>query len=190
MPKIVDHVAYKNKLVEQSFEIMATRGYYSLSMRDLARTLRVSTGTLYHYFGSKLGLFEAILHAYGVDEMNKKRKLQLPSASFEAGLDLLIQGCEQQEKLWAKVLLIQVDAYREPDGQMMNVFNSVFTSEKTRAYMHSLLHIENTDVIDLIRALMLGIIIQRVISNKPVNWTAQKLLLRDNFAKYASTASN
>lgn len=186
MPKIVDHVAYKRKLVEESFEIMASRGYYALSMRDLARTLRISTGTLYHYFGSKLGLFEAILHAYGVDEMNKKRKTQLPSASFEAGLDLLIDGCEQQEKLWAKILLIQVDAYREPEGQMMQVFQTVFTSDKTRNYMSSLLHIEDSDVIDLMRALILGIIIQRVISKKPVNWAAQKRLLRENFKKYAA----
>ena len=185
MPKIVNHDEYKEKLVEASFELMSTRGYAALSMRDLARALRISTGTLYHYFPSKLGLFEAILQRYCMASMAKQPEFETLSESFDDGLEKMINNCRKQEELWAKILLIQVDVYREPEGKMITIFNNVFTSESTRHHLSRLLHIENDDVIDLFRALMLGIIIQRVISKKQVDWDQQKNLLRTTFKQYA-----
>ena len=90
MPKIVDHDEYRKKLVQQSFELMAGRGYAALSMRDLARALRISPATLYYYFPNKLGLFEAILkyHAFGV--ASPQVSTEPKSTSFEEGLNELI----------------------------------------------------------------------------------------------------
>jgi AcrR family transcriptional regulator len=173
LPKIVNHDEYRDKLVRESFELMAKRGYYSLSMRDLARALRISTGTLYHYFPSKLGLFEAILQTFATQEIHQKAADENPSANFREGIDALFASCERQEELWAKVLLVQVDAYREPDGKMLEIFNNVFVSNATGDYLSKVLHIDNSDVIDLFRALMLGIIVQRVISRKEIQWSVQ-----------------
>ena len=59
MPKIVDQDAYRRKLATAATRLFGERGYGSLSMRELARGLGVSSGTLYHYFPSKQQLFQA-----------------------------------------------------------------------------------------------------------------------------------
>ena len=166
---------------------MARRGYAALSMRDLARALRISTGTLYHYFPNKLGLFEAILqyHANGADAAQIASEPK--STSFEDGLEELIAGCEQGEEMWAKILLIHVDAYREADGKMLSTFNSVFTSNASKTRLSKQLKIEDPEIIDLFRVIILGTIIQRVLSKRNIKWSTQKRLLHDIFKKYAAS---
>lgn len=166
---------------------MASRGYAALSMRDLARALRISTGTLYHYFPSKVGIFEAILHRYGVRELNK-RASQTPTQSFEEGVERIINNCREQEVLWAKIMFIQVDAYREPDGKMLSTFNNVFTSPAAGKQMMQTLHIDDVDVVNQIRALILGIIIQRALSKRDIDWDVQKRLMIDTYSKFARRA--
>ncbi|MBM64667.1 MAG: hypothetical protein CMH55_00350 [Myxococcales bacterium] len=61
MPKVVDHEKQRAELLDGAFELFADRGYAALSMRDLARGLGVTTGTLYHYFKSKDVIFEAMV---------------------------------------------------------------------------------------------------------------------------------
>ena len=61
MPKIVDHAAQRETLVEGAFEFFADCGYAALSMRSLASKLGVTTGVLYHYFDTKNSIFEQAL---------------------------------------------------------------------------------------------------------------------------------
>lgn len=64
MPKIVDHKKYKRTLLEKARVIFSTKNYADVSMRDVAQSLGVSTGTLYHYFPSKEDLFcDLFLHS-------------------------------------------------------------------------------------------------------------------------------
>ena len=60
MPRIVDHDARRSHVLEGAFTVFDERGYGAVSMRDLARSLGVSTGTLYHYFEGKDALFEEL----------------------------------------------------------------------------------------------------------------------------------
>jgi len=53
MPKIVDHDAYRDELIERYFDDFAQRGYNDVTMREIAAKLNISTGTLYHYFPSR-----------------------------------------------------------------------------------------------------------------------------------------
>ena len=57
MPKIVDHDRYRKELLSGCFTLFAERGYGSITMRQIAKALGVSTGTLYHYFPSKESIF-------------------------------------------------------------------------------------------------------------------------------------
>ena len=61
MPKIVDHDAKREQLLEPCLALFATKGFYALSMRKISEELGVTTGTLYHYFDGKLALFEQML---------------------------------------------------------------------------------------------------------------------------------
>lgn len=55
---------------------------------------------------SKLGLFEAILKYHAVGGASPQVATEPKATSFEEGLNELIEGCEQSEEIWAKILLI------------------------------------------------------------------------------------
>ncbi|MEM9508895.1 MAG: TetR/AcrR family transcriptional regulator [Cyanobacteria bacterium P01_E01_bin.35] len=61
MPKIDDRDRYRQELLTKCFDLFAQRGYGSLTMRQIAKEISVSTGTLYHYFSSKEELFTQLI---------------------------------------------------------------------------------------------------------------------------------
>jgi AcrR family transcriptional regulator len=63
VPRIVDHALQREQILERCLPLFAAKGYAAVSMRELARTLGVSTGTLYHYFAGKDDIFEQMLVA-------------------------------------------------------------------------------------------------------------------------------
>ena len=71
MPKIVDHDAYREELVLRYFDIFAKRGYADVTMREIASTLGVSTGTLYHYFPTKKSILEHMFRIASRHDMSE-----------------------------------------------------------------------------------------------------------------------
>ena len=69
MPKIVDHAHMRDGLVDGCVRLFADRGYASLTMREVAAALGVSTGTLYHYFPGKDALFDAVVRAVAAQDL-------------------------------------------------------------------------------------------------------------------------
>jgi AcrR family transcriptional regulator len=61
MPKIVNHDQYRKELLSESFSLFSRQGYSTITMRQLATGLGVSTGTLYHYFENKQAIFEQMM---------------------------------------------------------------------------------------------------------------------------------
>ena len=53
MPKIVDHQARREELVEATWRVIARAGMAGATMREIAREAGVSTGILAHYFTDK-----------------------------------------------------------------------------------------------------------------------------------------
>lgn len=51
----------RSLLLETAISLFASRGYDSVGVSELAESCSVTKPTLYHYFGSKRGLIEAIL---------------------------------------------------------------------------------------------------------------------------------
>lgn len=75
MPKIVDHDAQRELILKQSFAVFQQQSYDSLTMRQLAGRLNLSTGSLYHYFDSKEDLFEALIRRLGRDCIEELHQL-------------------------------------------------------------------------------------------------------------------
>lgn len=112
MPKIVDHEATRADMLERAFELFATTGYAAVSMRELAKWLRVSTGTLYHYFDTKEQFFsEMVRHV-------AQRNLLTAVASIPAGADIgeraeaLMRFLRRNETHLRHLVLLSLDFVR------------------------------------------------------------------------------
>ncbi len=53
MPKIVDHAQRKQRIIDESTDIIASDGFDQLTIRGLAQSLDMSTSMITHYFDSK-----------------------------------------------------------------------------------------------------------------------------------------
>ncbi len=57
MPKIVDHEKFKKFILEKCVDIFYEKGYRNVTIKDIARILKISVGSVYYYFPSKKELF-------------------------------------------------------------------------------------------------------------------------------------
>ena len=53
------------KIIEAAVGAIAARGYHGTSIRDIAAIAKVSSGSIYHHFGSKHGLLVTIINRGG-----------------------------------------------------------------------------------------------------------------------------
>jgi AcrR family transcriptional regulator len=70
MPKIVDHDQQRRELLLRCFDLFIRRGYESVTAREIAREIGASTGTLYHYFPSKLAILEQLYEMAVHDDLS------------------------------------------------------------------------------------------------------------------------
>jgi len=112
LPKIVDHDAFRKDLIERSFDLFARKGFGILTIRDIARELGVSTGTLYHYFDSKDSIFRAMLsHLSSADVIQAVGALQGKETPQDR-LTVLLDFLSERENHFQNLLLIVLDYYR------------------------------------------------------------------------------
>lgn len=63
----------RQKILRSAVATFARKGYAGTSVEDILRAVRLSKPTLYYYFGSKAGLFRAILQ-FAFDESSRLAK--------------------------------------------------------------------------------------------------------------------
>lgn len=112
MPKIVDHEKYRQELLDRSFDLFAERGVSSVSMREIADALGVSTGTLYHYFPDKDSLFAQLV------QTKNERDALIMVAEASVGktprerLEALVRYIDQHEEYFINRVLVVLDYVR------------------------------------------------------------------------------
>lgn len=112
MPKIVDHDLQRAELLEAAFDLFADHGYASLSMRQLAAGLGVSTGTLYHYFTSKDDIFEQMVARISARDVSAA-VADIPDAAGPAErLGMIYAWIRSNEAYLRRVLLLIFDFQR------------------------------------------------------------------------------
>lgn len=118
MPKIVDRDEYRQELLRKCFDLFARYGYGSITMRQIASELKVSTGTLYHYFPSKESLFEQLVDYLSRQDTSPEEiaKLGNPQTLAER-IDGMMNFVAQNEEYLLKKILIMIDfsQHKEPD---------------------------------------------------------------------------
>ena len=116
MPRIIDHDARRRQILEDSLHLFSTESYAGLGMRYLAKSLGVSTGTLYHYFPNKPLLFEAMLRYLAQDNVAKAIGQLDPTMSPSTRLEVVQAFMEFQADRIRRVLWVAID-YRRTAGE-------------------------------------------------------------------------
>lgn len=110
MPKIVDRELYRKELLNKSFELFAEKGYSSVTMREIASGIGVSTGTLYHYFPSKESLFEQLIEYLSYEDTKEEELAQLGNPpTLGERIEEMMNYLAKNEDYIIKNLLITFD---------------------------------------------------------------------------------
>lgn len=115
MPKIVDHDAYREELVLRYFDIFAKRGYADVTMREIASTLGVSTGTLYHYFPTKKSILEHMFRIASRHDMSDVMGRVTDDHSVADRLRIFCDYIQEKESYFQDIVLLSIDHYRYAD---------------------------------------------------------------------------
>ncbi len=112
MPKVVDHDAYRDELLSRCFWVFAKYGYDKMTMRKIAGVLKVSTGTLYHYFPNKQAiikaLFDWVMRTNIGDAYNRTRDIK----DVNGRIDIACAFWKENAEYYRHVMLLAYDFWR------------------------------------------------------------------------------
>ncbi|MEN9230331.1 MAG: TetR/AcrR family transcriptional regulator [Thermostichus sp. DG02_5_bins_236] len=191
MPKIVDHDQYRKELLLKAFDLFAKRGYGSLTMRQLAQELGVSTGTLYHYFQSKEDLFLKLMEELAQQDFREAELVLTNSGNrLEERIAAVFDWIEQREGTFVKQILVSISFYQEQHNskellEASQIINDI--EEGYRQLCHQYLGIADPDLMNFIDNLIEGITINRLFCPEQTSWRKQSQLLGKMLRAYIQT---
>ncbi|MGE5372508.1 MAG: TetR/AcrR family transcriptional regulator [Solirubrobacterales bacterium] len=136
IPKIVDHDEYREELLNRYFELFARRGYLDVTMREIAKELGVSTGTLYHYFPTKRAILEQLFRLASRRDTSEVLSTLQPETSIEDRLQAFIDIVRNKETYWQDIVLLTIDFYRYQDAENFEEYFQIIR-EADAFYMNS-----------------------------------------------------
>ena len=170
MPKIVDHDAKRIEILDGSFSLFAQHGYNKLSMRQMASSLGVTTGTLYHYFDGKQQIFEELFALLQERDIQKVTEQFTAQMAVEERLLILKEFVTLEVSRLADVLRIALEYQRvqSADGRVQAVDDLI---EGYRMALSK--HLRLPDSLNqMVLSLIFGILVQ-FIFNPENNISAQ-----------------
>lgn len=185
MPKIVDRDQYRKQLLSKSFDLFACKGYSSITMRQIAESLGVSTGTLYHYFPNKKALFEQLIEEISQQDVLKATAELEGTETLQERMEALGRFLVKNEDYWIKWTCIWIDFYQHQDFKKMR-FSSALkrTDKRYQQVTYSFLGIQNPVLASLVLSLVNGLILERLWGNEIVSLTEQCVLLGKMLTAY------
>jgi AcrR family transcriptional regulator len=91
------------RIVEAALDVFAERGYNAASVAEIGARAGVAKSVLYHHFGSKAGLFEAIVEAHTADLVEEVAAAlpEDPAAPrLRAGVDAYFRFLRSRPAVW------------------------------------------------------------------------------------------
>lgn len=185
MPKIVDHDAYRSQLLETCLPLFAERGYAGLSMREVAGALGVSTGTLYHYFDSKQGLFVQLVD-HLTDQLAEVVRAASAGSAPRQRLRALLEHAAANEQWYAAYNRLCLDCLRERDEHGVEAMAS--TMQRATAALAEALDVDDATS-RFVLLLLFGLVTQRDLDGGATPFDEQAALLLEWFdARVAASA--
>lgn len=185
MPKIVDHDRYRKELLRKAFDLFAEKGYATITMRQIAQGLGVSTGTLYHYFPSKEALFEQLMEELTeLDLLQFKTQIQ-QSNTLRERLHAAFELLEQNRDYFLKQTLLITDFYQHQQRQGKDV-SQVFDQlcDRIQSISADLAGIDDPELTMFMLSFADGLILQEIYGQNRINYQAQAELLSEMMTLY------
>lgn len=119
MPKIVDHDKRRLEILNSAFSLFAASGYHGVSVRQIAKSIGMTTGMLYHYFPSKPELFTSLVNVQQQKQIADFNTFLNNNASGQLALLLFVK---QERQSMQDLLSIAVDFHRvHPEIDLSNL---------------------------------------------------------------------
>ena len=185
MPKIVDRERYRKELLWKSFDLFAQKGYASITMREIAKELGVSTGTLYHYFPNKETLFLQLIEEQTEQDISDFLAEAGDPKSLSEGIKTLIDFAAKGEDYFIKQFLLWADFYQQKErSDILNNRILQRVLEQNRKVLSQYLQIQDKVVIDLIINHLNGLIMARMFEGEAISYEEQGELLAKMLVTY------
>ncbi|PIG94063.1 TetR/AcrR family transcriptional regulator [Gloeocapsopsis sp. IPPAS B-1203] len=190
MPKIVDHDQYRKELLTKCFDLFATKGYASVTMRQIAQEIGVSTGTLYHYFPSKQALFWQLY-----DEFNERDTASMNAVlnnihTLQERITAIFDYIAQNEDYFFKQFLITGDFYQQQDREEILANETLKRNYKlNQEFVAKALETDDPAVVNFAMCLATGIMVVRLFEGNVVEYAEQAQLFHKMLTLYLQDVS-
>jgi AcrR family transcriptional regulator len=177
MPKVVDHEQYRKELLHKCFDVFAEKGYASITTREIAKELGVSTGTLYYYFPRKEDMFEQL-----VEETSQQYFLMFAGElegkytlleRFEALGDFIVK----YEDRFIKEIYILVDFCQQQGAEAVRK-NATLARirEASKQFLIDLFEFSNPTLAEFVLTQIQGLLLKRLLGD-PISIPEQIALI-------------
>ena len=185
MPKIVDRDQYRQELLMKSFDLFAQKGYSSITMRQLAQGIGVSTGTLYHYFPSKEALFLQL-----TEELERQNVIHFLAEAgnpptLKERIESIFQFVAKHEDYIGKQTLLWIDFNQHNEWSSSSVKEKLKElDEQTILELAKYMQISDRAVVDLIFNLLYGLLLRRLFGEETISYAEQGALVGEMLAHH------
>ena len=111
----LDPEVRRGEILDQAFALFARDGLRTLTMRDVARELKASTGTLYHWFSGKDELWSAVVERQAA-RLITEAVSALPPGDPEERLGALADWIDRRDGDLQAVLRVALDYQGQSDA--------------------------------------------------------------------------
>ncbi|MBD2440415.1 TetR/AcrR family transcriptional regulator [Nostoc sp. FACHB-110] len=190
MPKIVDHDQYRKELLSKCFDLFAQKGYGSVTMRQIAQEMRVSTGTLYHYFPSKEALFEQLVEEISQQDVSAALAELEGAETLQEAMLALGKYLVKNEDYFIKWTFVWVDFCQHQDADIKN--NNVFKRANKRYQQAAceFLGIQDEVLASFVLSFVNGLILEKLWGDESIDFVEQCVLLGKMLTAYLQNNSN
>ena len=178
MPKIVNRENYRKELLWKSFDLFARKGYGSVTMREIAKELSVSTGTLYHYFPNKEAIFLQLIEEQSQEDITNFLAEAGEIQTLPDRIKALVSFVEKNEDYFISQILLWCGFYqKQGKSEVLNneILNKV--TNKSREELLKYLEIKNKAIGDFVVNFFNGLICSRMLEGEIVSYQEQGELL-------------
>ncbi|WP_110987643.1 TetR/AcrR family transcriptional regulator [Acaryochloris thomasi] len=173
MPKVVDHERYRKELLNGCAELFAQKGYGSITMRQIAEGLSVSTGTLYHYFESKETIFVQLVQELCEQDISSFLAQAPEAKTLEARLQAIMDFVFMHLQHYQQQLLLWVDFFQQTQKEgheQVNFLRQVWN--RSRDALTEYLQLSDAAMADFLMVFIDGLIVQYIYNRETqdANW--------------------